>query len=622
MSESTNIDEVLSLTTIPKRESKLTNFVRNNLIATIGTTIVGSLVVTGFSSWQIWSIYQGFRSTVTKQFTLQKNTEQIKYLDEVLTMSARMAASTGNLQWQQRYDRHVPELDRVLKDTLENVPQNIQNEAKKTDVANAKLIDLESQAFALVRQQKSAEALQILLGLEYNSQKEIYTQGNDRVLEQIDRYIDTQLKQYQQQLFSSILFAGIMLPVLLAGWLLVLSATREYIRERKYAQNNFEKSQIALEKINENLQKEGRIRVARELQIANENEQLQADVEKLLELVWEVEKGDFTIQADVNNRTTGLISDTLNRSIETLGGLLLQVSKTNDLGAENSNYQQNLANAVVSDSQRQVASVKEIQRLTKQVRSAAQNATKKLVETNSSLVILQKNVRDGRINIGAIDGEIDILRQGNDRIVQQMKTLGEFVGLADRFVRDQTEIATETQILAMNAALVAARAAEQRDPQQFSKVAREFENIAVQVTELAQQTNQGLSDLEQQSNQIYKIVSAVDGEVQNLGSLVERVEGVVKQTEAVFTSVENVTEEAVAAGNNVAADSAIIVKAAEEAETAVSSIATLAGKIAEQSKDARHIADRTHELSLALSSQIRVFKLPEDPLLKETVLVS
>jgi methyl-accepting chemotaxis protein PixJ len=622
MSESTNIDEVLSLTTIPKRESKLANFVRSNLIATIGTTIVGSLVVTGFSSWQIWSIYQGFRSTVTKQFTLQKNTEQIKYLDEVLTMSARMAASTGNLQWQQRYDRHVPELDRVLKDTLENVPQNIQNEAKKTDVANAKLIDLESQAFALVRQQKSAEALQILLGLEYNSQKEIYTQGNDRVLEQIDRYIDTQLKQYQQQLFSSILFAGIMLPVLLAGWLLVLSATREYIRERKYAQNNFEKSQIALEKINENLQKEGRIRVARELQIANENEQLQADVEKLLELVWEVEKGDFTIQADVNNRTTGLISDTLNRSIETLGGLLLQVSKTNDLGAENSNYQQNLANAVVSDSQRQVASVKEIQRLTKQVRSAAQNATKKLVETNSSLVILQKNVRDGRINIGAIDGEIDILRQGNDRIVQQMKTLGEFVGLADRFVRDQTEIATETQILAMNAALVAARAAEQRDPQQFSKVAREFENIAVQVTELAQQTNQGLSDLEQQSNQIYKIVSAVDGEVQNLGSLVERVEGVVKQTEAVFTSVENVTEEAVAAGNNVAADSAIIVKAAEEAETAVSSIATLAGKIAEQSKDARHIADRTHELSLALSSQIRVFKLPEDPLLKETVLVS
>jgi twitching motility protein PilJ len=333
-----------------------------------------------------------------------------------------------------------------------------------------------------------------------------------------------------------------------------------------------------------------------------------------------VEKGNFTIQADVNNRTTGLISDTLNRSIETLGGLLLQVSKTSDLGAENSNYQQDLANSVVADSQRQVASVKEIQRLTKQVRRAAQNTTNKLVETNNSLVILKEKVRDGRINIGAINEEIEILQQGNDRIIQQMKTLGEFVGLADRFVRDQTEIATETQILAMNAALVAARASEQRDPQQFVKVAREFENIAVQVTELAQQTNQGLSDLEQQSNQIYKIVSVVDGEVQNLGSLVERVELVVKQTEAVFTSVENVTEEAVEAGSNVAADSAIIVKAAQEAETAVSSIANLAGKIAEQSKDARHIADRTHELSLALSQQIRVFKLPKDRQTKETVL--
>ena len=69
----------------------------------------------------------------------------------------------------------------------------------------------------------------------------------------------------------------------------------------------------------------------------------------------------------------------------------------------------------------------------------------------------------------------------------------------------------------MNASLVAARASQQRDPKQFVIVAREFESIATQVSQLAQQTSEGLTSLERQSAQIYSVVSTVDADVQSFG---------------------------------------------------------------------------------------------------------
>jgi hypothetical protein len=66
-----------------------------------------------------------------------------------------------------------------------------------------------------------------------------------------------------------------------------------------------------------------------------------------------------------------------------------------------------------------------------------------------------------------LEDPLEVLQKGSAQIVQRMKTLGEFVGLAEQFVQDQSQIASLTQVLAINATLVAARAAEQRDPKQF-----------------------------------------------------------------------------------------------------------------------------------------------------------
>jgi methyl-accepting chemotaxis protein PixJ len=586
-------------------------FVRSNLLISISATMVGSLTLTVVSTVMTLNIYQSFRSTVNQQFQLEKRSGEIVHLDEVLTMSARMAASTGDLKWEKRYNEYVPKLDEAFKGLLTNVTADIQAEAGKTDAANKKLVDMETQAFVLVRQGQSKKALQLLLGPQYNAQKQIYSAGNQQVLNSIDQLIQRNLQNYQQQLFQSIAFAAITLPILLGVWILVLLAVRDYIGDRQRSQEALQRTQKTLLVLNDELKVEASTRHQQEVFVRMESEQLQVDIDELLDVVCAIEEGDLTVQADVTERATGLIGDTLNRLVEELGRVMGQVSTTVNQVSRSSSRQKEIAAIVTQSTSDQSQSVNQVLALTQTVRSAANSAAMQLAQTNHALMMLQNAVVEGQGAVGSLTQEIDVLQQGSDRIVQQMKALGEFVGLADQFVQDQGEIATQTQVLALNASLVAARAAEQRDPKKFAGVAREFELIADQVSQLAQQTNEGLANLEQRSSQIHRVVSEVDIEVQRLGGLVYSFTSGVKQTGEVFKTVQTVTGEAVQAGDRVAQTSQSIIEAVDSTATAMDAITVLSHQITQQSQDAQRISDQMSHLSETLGKNVQIFRLPE-----------
>jgi methyl-accepting chemotaxis protein PixJ len=343
-----------------------------------------------------------------------------------------------------------------------------------------------------------------------------------------------------------------------------------------------------------------------------ESDRTQAEIIQLLDTVSEVEEGDFITRAKVSDRSMGLVSDTFNRLLEQLGQVLAQTLGTAQQVSANAAELEKLSNQVVETAEKQAQDASQVLNLTEQVQHSAQNSTTVVNLNNQSLTHVRATVEEGQTAISKMTLGITILQQGTDRIIQQMKTLGEFVGLADQFVQEQSQIAYLTQVLAVNATLVAARASEQKDPRYFATVAREFEGIAAQVSSLAQQTNDGLQSLQQRTEQIHSVVSTIDVEVQGLGGLVSGFTDGVTQSESIFSNMESVTGRVLETSEAVAESSQQIVDAAKSTAKVMRDISLLAARTAKLTKKTQRKSEGMEILSGRLLERFGFFRLPEE----------
>lgn len=102
----------------------------------------------------------------------------INYYDEILTMSARMAAQSNDLTWKKRYDEIIPKLDNIIEESLSLMPKEyLIDGTRETNAANKILVDLEAKAFSLLAQGEQEKAVNLLFSDEYEKQKKIYTNG-------------------------------------------------------------------------------------------------------------------------------------------------------------------------------------------------------------------------------------------------------------------------------------------------------------------------------------------------------------------------------------------------------------------------------------------------------------
>jgi methyl-accepting chemotaxis protein PixJ len=604
----------MNSTNLPSSLQKIQQFVRANLVSAIITSACVNLGLTGAATWNVWNASQNLKTTVERQVNLQELSGRMAYLDSA--MSQNMAFTSGQQLWQKRYTNNTFDLQKATTELAQDLPANMKDVFDRANGSMKQLIVMEEQIDRLVKARQLAQAAEIVSGTKYGQEKKFYIDSAQTIVTKIKEDINGQIQSQRLALDLSISLATIGLGLLAISSIGTVLAVRGYIRDRQLSQEALQASQEDLLTVNMSLEKEALERELQEQSIRQENEQLQSDIGELLDVVSEIESGNLTIQARVNDRATGLVSDTINRLIESLGKTLRQVSVAAYRVDDNSKTQKDLAATVTQNTGKQTEEVSQMLLLTRNVRQSAQNTMQQLVVTNRSLLTLQSSVAEGQETISSLDREIDVLQSGSDRIVQEIKTLGEFVGLADRFVQDQSEIVTQTQILALNASLVAARAAEQRDPKLFASVAREFELIATQVSQLAQQTNEGLVTLEQRSSQIHKVVSSVDVDVQKLGGLVNTFTQGVKQANDVFATVQAVTEQAVESGNMVSTASQRIVTAADSTTVAIESISSLSHEIAAQSQDAQNLGDQLNLLSTDLLDNIQIFKLPAKPVVE------
>jgi C4-dicarboxylate-specific signal transduction histidine kinase len=227
---------------------------QNLLRLKLALTAAVSVLILGWLSWDAYFDYRSAEKELPMMLRMQDARAQIIHLDEVLTMSARMAAASGNPDWEARYRRFEPQLLQAIKEALLLDPDASRGApAAKTDAANSALVAMEHRAFDLVRKGNRAEAQRLLSSAEYEAEKKTYAEGmtefNHHLLQSEDSVVEELLADMRADSVTTIA-SGVLL--MLVSWFAFHVARR---RQAALVESNRQTNRktVELERLNNEL---------------------------------------------------------------------------------------------------------------------------------------------------------------------------------------------------------------------------------------------------------------------------------------------------------------------------------------------------------------------------------
>ncbi|MBF0504309.1 MAG: hypothetical protein HQL14_04305 [Candidatus Omnitrophica bacterium] len=145
--------------------------------------------------------------------------------DEILTTSARMAAATGDLKWEKRFQEYEPKLTAAIRQAT-NVSPEIYRE-DRSHIRTIELLDMEHKAFDLIGHGQGRAAMDILFGKQYEIQKNAYTGAIERLNALLKHQMQAALEvEHSKEYLSRVSFITV-LCLLLLSWLIILRIARK-----------------------------------------------------------------------------------------------------------------------------------------------------------------------------------------------------------------------------------------------------------------------------------------------------------------------------------------------------------------------------------------------------------
>lgn len=214
---------------------KLSPFGRFNFpIKAIGLALVVSILIVGFCLIQYLYLERRSDDLHSRHLSLSLNIGRIMLLDEVLTMSARMAAATGDMKYEDRYNQFEPELDILINETL-NMFKGKATDVyiKQTNRANMELVQMERNAFSLIRDGRRDDASFLLNSPAYLRQKVIYSIGMRQTLSILKTESELLLNREKGYKLIFYVFSIIGVAIIFVGWVISIRAMRRWITEQR-----------------------------------------------------------------------------------------------------------------------------------------------------------------------------------------------------------------------------------------------------------------------------------------------------------------------------------------------------------------------------------------------------
>jgi twitching motility protein PilJ len=242
-----------------------------------------------------------------------------------------------------------------------------------------------------------------------------------------------------------------------------------------------------------------------------QKEELQQGVIRLLLDIEEASKGDLTVKSQVETGAVGSIADAFNATIAGLRRLVEQVlkaaSQVNTGAQGNSKLITNLSYKAISQAQSiesATQSVADIAQSIESVSDTAQNAAAIARRGNEAAQQGQVTMDQTVNSIYKIRGRVAEISKKSKRLAESSQEISKIVSII-------AGISEKTNLLAFNASIEAARAGE--NGQGFRIVADEVRRLAEMVTVSAQEIEQVILRIQEETAEMTKMMEESTSEV-------------------------------------------------------------------------------------------------------------
>jgi len=335
---------------------------------------------------------------------------------------------------------------------------------------------------------------------------------------------------------------------------------------------------------------------------AQQNEQNQAAILQLLDELADLADGDLRVQATVTESFTGAIADSINFSIDQMREL---VSKINDTSAQVSTAADQTKNSVSELSLASERQANEIASVSEAVNEMAVSIDRVSYNAAESSSVAERSVEiagNGAIAVQNTIGGMDKIRGQIQETAKRIKRLGESSQEIGDIVSLINDIADQTNILSLNAAIQASMAGDAGKG--FAVVADEVQRLAERSGAAAKQISALVKTIQSDTNEAVTSMETTTSEVvqgtrlaQDAGVSLGEIEGVSKSLAEIIEDISDAARQQAASAGKISNTMKSIQEITSQTTEGTGSTATAVG----------NLANMTNELRQSVTG----FKLPE-----------
>lgn len=334
--------------------------------------------------------------------------------------------------------------------------------------------------------------------------------------------------------------------------------------------------------------------------VEEENQRNQAAILRLMDELSIIASGDLTAQAVVTEEITGAIADSINVTVGQLQSVVKNINLAAEKVASATDQAQMTARQLIADAAGQAEDIEaadvSVEMMTQSMAGVSQSANESADVARRSLASTERGSRAVQDSIGGMNE----IRQQIQETAKRIKRLGESSQEIGEIVDVITEIAEQTNVLALNAAIQAAAAGE---------AGRAFSVVAEEVQLLAERSADA-------TTQIAGLVRAIQADTQEAAAAMESsIQGVVEGARLSDTAgrslneIEAVTRDLAEMIQRIAVNTETQVVVAEEVRKIMRDVLKVTGTTTEGTQRATTSVTEVAEQARTLKSSVARFKV-------------